>query len=89
MLSGKKSKSAILRYRTVPPEETSIETTTSWLTDIQRESEEESIDCPDCYDTMIRFYDWDNIRYRCYLLLPNELLPNCDLILNGFVKGMR
>jgi len=77
MLSGKKSKSVILRYRTVPPEETSIEATISSLTDIQRESEEESIDCPDCYDTMIRFYDWDNIRYRC---------ENCDLILNGFVK---
>jgi len=77
MLSGKKSKSAILRYRTVASEETSVEAKISWLTDIQRESEEESIDCPDCYDTMIRFYDWDIIRYRC---------ENCDLILNGFVK---
>ena len=72
-----KLKSVILRYRTVASEETSVEAKTSWLTDIQRESEEESIDCPDCYDAMIRFYDWDNIRYRC---------ENCDLILNGFVK---
>ena len=65
-----KSKSVILRYRTVASEETSVEAKTSWLTDIQRESEEESIDCPDCYDTMIKFYDWGNIRYRC---------ENCDL----------
>ena len=67
-----KLKSAILRYRTVASEEK-----TSRLTGIQRESEEESIDCPDCYDAMIRFYDWDIVRYRC---------ENCDLILNGFVK---
>jgi Zn finger protein HypA/HybF involved in hydrogenase expression len=73
MLSGKKLKRAILSYRTVASEETSVEAKPFWLT----ESEEESIDCPDCYDTMIRFYDWDNIRYRC---------ENCELILNGFVK---
>jgi hypothetical protein len=72
-----KSKSVILRYRTVASEETSVEAKTTWLTDIQRESEEESIDCPDCYDAMIRFYDWDIVRYRC---------ENCDLILNGFVN---
>jgi hypothetical protein len=71
-----KLKSAILRYRTVASE-ASVEAKTSWLTDIQRESEEESIDCPDCYDAMIRFYDWDIVRYRC---------ENCDLILNGFVN---
>jgi rubredoxin len=65
-----KLKSAILRYRTAVSEETSVEAKTSWLT----ESEEESIDCPDCYDAMIRFYDWDNIRYRC---------ENCDLILKS------
>lgn len=75
---GKKSKSAILRYRTGASVETSIEAKTSWLTDIQPESEEEeSIDCPECYDAMIKFYDWDSIRYRC---------ENCDLVLNGFVK---
>jgi hypothetical protein len=62
-----------LRYRTVASEETSVEATTSWLTDIQRESEE-SIDCPECYDAMIRFYDWDIVRYRC---------ENCDLILKS------
>ncbi|MGA9151068.1 MAG: hypothetical protein WBZ36_10845 [Candidatus Nitrosopolaris sp.] len=68
-------KSAILRYRTVASEESSVEAKISWLTDIQRESEEESIDCPDCFDAMIKFYDWDSIRYRC---------ENCDLILNEF-----
>jgi predicted RNA-binding Zn-ribbon protein involved in translation (DUF1610 family) len=66
-----KLKCAILRYRTVASEET------TWLTNIQPESEEESIDCPDCYDAMIRFYDWDSIRYRC---------ENCDFILSEFGK---
>jgi predicted RNA-binding Zn-ribbon protein involved in translation (DUF1610 family) len=73
-----KSKSVILRYRTVASEETSVEAKTSSLTDIQPESEEESVDCPDCYDAMIRFYDWDTIRYRC---------ENCDLVLNEFVNA--
>ena len=72
-----KSKSVILRYRKVTSEESSVEAKTSWLTDIERESEE-SIDCPDCYDAMIRFYDWDTIRYRC---------ENCDLVLNEFVNA--
>ena len=79
MLSGKKSKSAILRYRTVASEESSVEAKTSWLTDIRRESEEESIDCPDCYDAMIRFYDWNTIQYRC---------ENCDLILKSNENGV-
>ena|SRR2546430_10087019 len=26
---------------------------------------EESVDCPDCLDAMIRFYDWDSPRYLC------------------------
>jgi hypothetical protein len=67
-----KLKSVILRHRTVASEENSVEATTSWLTDIQQE--EESIDCPDCFDAMIKFYDWDTIRYRC---------ENCDLILKS------
>jgi predicted RNA-binding Zn-ribbon protein involved in translation (DUF1610 family) len=72
-------KSAILRYRTVASEETSVEVKTSWLIDIQRESKEESIDCPDCFDAMIKFYDWDTIRYRC---------ENCDLILKPNEMGV-
>jgi hypothetical protein len=60
----------------VASEENSVETETSLLANIQPESEE-SIDCPDCFDAMIKFYDWDSIRYRC---------ENCDLILNEFVK---
>ena len=51
-------------------EDTSVEAKTSWFTVIQPESEEESIDCPDCYDVMIRCYDWDTFRYHC---------ENCDL----------
>jgi hypothetical protein len=63
-------KSAILRYRTVASEETSVEAKTSSLTDIQGESEEEPVDCPECYDAMIKFYDWDSARYLC---------ENCEL----------
>lgn len=32
----------------------------------------ESLDCPDCYDTLIKFYDWDNIKYKC---------ENCELLI--------
>jgi len=72
-----KLKSAISRYRTVASEESSVEAKTSWLTDIQPQSEEELVDCPECYDAMIGFYDWDIVRYRC---------ENSDLISNGFVN---
>jgi ribosomal protein S27E len=41
------------------------------LTDLQPESEEELVvDCPDCFDTMIKIYDSDKARYKC---------ENCDL----------
>ena len=70
-MDGMKLKSASLRYRPVASEETSVEAKTSWLTDIQPESEEESVDCPECYDAMTKFYDWDSIRYRC---------ENCDFL---------
>jgi hypothetical protein len=33
---------------------------------------EHMIDCPDCFDTMIKIYDSDKIRYQC---------ENCDLII--------
>lgn len=33
--------------------------------------EEESVTCPDCSDVMIRFYDWNKLRYQC---------ENCGLI---------
>jgi len=26
---------------------------------------EESLDCPDCFDTTMKLYDWDKVRYRC------------------------
>ena len=25
----------------------------------------ELLDCPDCFDTMLMFYDWDNMKYIC------------------------
>jgi ribosomal protein S27E len=37
----------------------------------QEEKEEELVvDCPDCFDTMIKVYDSDKLRYQC---------ENCDL----------
>jgi hypothetical protein len=40
-------------------------------TDLQPELEEELVvDCPDCFDTMIKIYDSDKARYQC---------ENCDL----------
>jgi hypothetical protein len=34
--------------------------------------EEYTVDCPDCFDTMIKIYEIDKIRYQC---------ENCDLII--------
>ena len=36
--------------------------------------EEQTADCPDCFDTMIKIYDSDKLRYQC---------ENCDLILSA------
>jgi formamidopyrimidine-DNA glycosylase len=36
--------------------------------------EEHTVDCPDCFDTMVKIYDSDRIRYYC---------ENCDLIIPG------
>jgi ribosomal protein S27E len=39
--------------------------------DLQTEQEEELVvDCPECFDTMIKVYDSDKLRYQC---------ENCDL----------
>jgi len=54
-------------------EESSSEAKTS-----RQPKSEESVDCPDCYDAMIRFYDWDSIRYVC---------ENCDLIFSEDCQG--
>ena len=36
-------------------------------------TEEYRVDCPDCFDTMVKIYDSDRIRYYC---------ENCDLIIS-------
>ncbi len=36
------------------------------------QNEEHTVDCPDCFDTMVKIYDSDRIRYYC---------ENCDLII--------
>jgi formamidopyrimidine-DNA glycosylase len=35
--------------------------------------EEHTVDCPDCFDTMVKIYDSDRISYYC---------ENCDLIIS-------
>ena len=37
------------------------------------QNEELTIDCPDCFDTMVKIYDSYKIRYQC---------ENCDLIMS-------
>ncbi|HJT50294.1 MAG TPA: hypothetical protein VJ729_19115 [Nitrososphaeraceae archaeon] len=36
------------------------------------QTEEPTVDCPDCFDTMVKIYQADKIRYHC---------ENCDLII--------
>jgi Zn finger protein HypA/HybF involved in hydrogenase expression len=36
------------------------------------ENEEFAVDCPDCFDTMVKIYDSDKFRYYC---------ENCDLVI--------
>jgi formamidopyrimidine-DNA glycosylase len=38
------------------------------------QAQEHTVDCPDCFDTMVKIYDSDRIRYYC---------ENCDLIIPG------
>ena len=40
---------------------------------LQLEQEEENVvDCPDCFDSMIKAYESDKLRYHC---------ENCDLVI--------
>jgi ribosomal protein S27E len=36
------------------------------------QTEEQTVNCPDCFDTMVKIYQTDKIRYQC---------ENCDLII--------
>jgi ribosomal protein S27E len=41
--------------------------------------EEESLDCPDCFDTMMKLYDWDKIKNvceNCGLTIANPATPS-------------
>jgi Zn finger protein HypA/HybF involved in hydrogenase expression len=42
--------------------------------DLNVSQEGETVDCPDCFDTMVKIYDSDKIRYRC---------ENCDLMISA------
>jgi Zn finger protein HypA/HybF involved in hydrogenase expression len=44
--------------------------------DLHVYQEEQTVDCPDCFDTMIKIYDYnlDKMRYQC---------ENCDLIISA------
>jgi ribosomal protein S27E len=37
------------------------------------------VDCPDCFDTMIKIYSEDNVRYQC---------ENCDLAVGSNVNAV-
>ena len=37
------------------------------------ENEDRDADCPDCFDTLVKIYSSDRIRYYC---------ENCDLVLS-------
>lgn len=37
------------------------------------QNEELTVHCPDCFDTMVKIYDSDRIRYYC---------ENCDLVIS-------
>lgn len=39
----------------------------------EQQIEEHTVDCPDCFDTMVKIYDSDRISYYC---------ENCDLIIS-------
>jgi ribosomal protein S27E len=36
-------------------------------------NEEFIIECPDCFDTMVKIYELDKVRYQC---------ENCDLVIS-------
>ena len=42
---------------------------------LEQESEELVVDCPDWFDTMIKVYDLDKARYQC---------ENCDLTIGEY-----
>jgi hypothetical protein len=42
--------------------------------DLHRYQEEQIVDCPDCFDTMVKIYDSDRLRYQC---------ENCDLLISA------
>lgn len=37
-----------------------------------KQNEESTVDCPDCFDTMIKTFELDKIQYYC---------ENCDLVI--------
>jgi hypothetical protein len=44
---------------------------------------QESMDSPDCSDTMLKFYDWDKMKYlyeNCGLTIANPLLPSTFIV---------
>ena len=66
-------KSTILAQETIPL--TKVDNLQTDLSEVDRshlDTEEPGIDCPDCFDTMVKIHQLDKIRYHC---------ENCDLIL--------
>jgi ribosomal protein S27E len=71
----------ILAQKTIILEKTdsSLEEIAQTPSDLQLEQKEEVeelvVDCPDCFDTMIKVYDLDKARYQC---------ENCDLTIGEY-----
>ncbi len=55
---------AALTHDTLAVEKSETEATAGTCLKIHPEVEKE-LDCPDCYDTMLKLYDWDKINYFC------------------------
>jgi hypothetical protein len=64
-----RAKGTKLRYETIPVKKSYSEVRTSICT------EEQTIDCPDCFDTMFKICNWDRFSYLC---------ENCGLKLANF-----
>jgi hypothetical protein len=65
-------KSTLLTQQTTPPTRTNNLQVGQTYDSTYVQDEEPTVDCPDCFDIMVKIYGSDKIRYLC---------ENCDLII--------
>ena len=65
-------KSIVLTQDTITLDTTDNLQTAQTHDSTHAQNEEPTVDCPDCFDTMVKSYDSDKIRYYC---------ENCDLVI--------